>query len=64
MQSGQLSLSWPSWAGNYSAYAASNLMPPVVWQPVPGTPQSSNATYYLRLPVTNGPQQFFRLLAP
>ena len=64
MQSGQLSLSWPSWAGNYSAYTATNLVPPVLWQPVPGTPQSSNASFYLSLPTTNSSQEFFRLHAP
>jgi hypothetical protein len=63
LQGGQLSLSWPTWAGIYSAYSATNLVPPILWQPVPVAPQNSNANYYLNLPVTNASQQFFRLIA-
>ena len=64
LQGGQLSLSWPGWAGIYSAYSATNLVPPILWQPVPTTPQNSNASFYLSLPATNTGQQFFRLRAP
>src|SRR5262249_8266724 len=61
---GQLLLSWPTWAGEYSASSASTLTRPVLWQPVNALPQSSNGIFYLSLPLTNGPQQYFRLSAP
>ncbi|HWX18675.1 MAG TPA: GH92 family glycosyl hydrolase [Candidatus Binatia bacterium] len=57
----QLSLSWPGWATNYSAYTATNLLPPVQWSPVTNPPQASNSLLYLTLPATNGSQQYFRL---
>jgi hypothetical protein len=60
----QLLLSWPTWAGEYSATFAPSLTPPVLWQPVNALPQSSNGILYLSLPVTNSAQQFFRLSAP
>jgi beta-galactosidase len=64
ISSGQLVLSWPTWAGEYSAASAPNLTPPILWQPVNALPQSSNGILYLSLPITNGPQQYFRLSAP
>ena len=60
---GQLCLSWPGWATNFSIYAATNLALPH-WQPVTNPPQSSNELFYLSLPVGNGPQQFLRLTVP
>jgi beta-galactosidase len=63
-KAGQVLLSWPAWAGNYAAYSASNLVPPVVWEPMTNTLQNSNATLYLNLSVPSGAQQFFRLAAP
>jgi cellulose 1,4-beta-cellobiosidase len=60
---GQLLLSWPGWAGGYQPQSASNLAPPVLWQPVSSPPQNSNGTLYLSLPTTNA-QQFFRLTTP
>jgi hypothetical protein len=63
MNGSQLTITWPGWASNYSAYAATNLVSPN-WQPVTNVPQSSNGMYYLNLPTTNGPQQFIRLSNP
>jgi len=60
----QLVLSWPAWAGLYDAYSATNLASPILWQPVPTTPQNSNGTFYLTLPATNSGPQFFRLRFP
>ena len=60
---GQVSLSWPGWATQYSVYAATNLLG-AGWQAVTNVPQSSNGLFYLSLPVTHRPQQFFRLIAP
>jgi len=63
MNGSQLTITWPGWASNYSAYAATNLVLPN-WRPVTNVPQSSNGMYYLNLPTTNGPQQFIRLSNP
>ncbi len=60
----QLLLSWPAWATNYMLYSATNLVPPIQWSFVTGAPQASNGLFYLSLPVTNWPQQFFRLSGP
>jgi predicted alpha-1,2-mannosidase len=62
--SGQIVLSWPGWATNYTAYSATNLLPPTQWSAVTNAPQSSNGVLYLTLPTTNGPQQYFRLGTP
>lgn len=61
LRSGQPLLSWPTWAGAYSVYGATNLVQPILWQPINSPPQNSNGTLYLSLPTTNGPRQFFRL---
>jgi cellulose 1,4-beta-cellobiosidase len=60
----QLLLSWPAWATNYNVYAATNLLPPVVWQIVTNLPQTNNRIFLLSLPVTGNAQQFFRLFGP
>jgi hypothetical protein len=59
----QLALSWPLWASNYSVYAATNLAEPN-WQIITNAPQTSNGTFSLSLPTTNGVRQFFRLRYP
>jgi beta-galactosidase len=64
VQGGQLLLSWPSWAGGYTAYGVTSLAAPIIWEPLAVTPQSSNGWVYLFLPATNGPQQFFKLTTP
>ena len=61
LQAGQPLLSWPTWAGGYSVYAASSLAPPILWQPIPVPVQISNGAIYVPLPTTNAPQRFFRL---
>lgn len=58
---GQISLSWPGWAANYSVYYATNLTPPVAWFPVTNQPQSINENLGLTLPVTNDVARFYRL---
>lgn len=64
LSGGQLSLSWPSWAADYTAYTTTNLIPPANWQPVNNLIQSSNGMVRLALPTSNTPQQFFRLGLP
>ena len=60
---GLLALSWPAWASNYSVFTSSNLAS-VSWQLLTNAPQSSNGLFYLNLPATKGPLQFFRLSGP
>jgi alpha-galactosidase len=56
----QLLLSWPGWATAYTAYGASNLVPPVQWQPMTNFLQTNNGKFNLTLPPVLD-QQFFRL---
>ncbi|HWI56291.1 MAG TPA: hypothetical protein VNZ22_03640, partial [Bacillota bacterium] len=60
----QLTLSWAGGATSYTPYMASNLVAPVLWQPVTNPPQSSNGLFFLLLPAPNAGCQFFRLEAP
>jgi predicted alpha-1,6-mannanase (GH76 family) len=57
-----LTLSWPTWASDWSLYAATNLTPPVIWLPVTNA-VSSNSQFQVSLPF-NAPLRFFRLVAP
>jgi putative alpha-1,2-mannosidase len=57
----EITLSWPGWATNYTAFSATNLLAPIQWSPVTNPPQASNGLLYLALPATNGPEQYFRL---
>jgi hypothetical protein len=58
---GQFAMSWPVGGANYQLYAAPNLTPPVLWNPVTNTPAPSNGRNTLTIPATNA-AQFFRLL--
>jgi hypothetical protein len=60
---GALNLSWPSWAGTFSAYVATNLTPPTVWLPVTNAVGSNNGQFSVTLPIGSG-VQFFRLSSP
>jgi predicted alpha-1,2-mannosidase len=57
----EILLWWPAWATNYTAYSATNLLPPIQWSLVTNPPQTSNGLLYLTLPTTTGPQRYFRL---
>jgi hypothetical protein len=59
-----VTLSWPAWATNYTVRVATNLTPPIEWQLVTNSPQSSNGTTFLTLPTANAEQQFYLLKAP
>ena len=59
----QLALSIPGWASNYSVYAATNLALPN-WRALTNSPESRNDLFYLTVPTTNCPQEFFRLSNP
>ena|GEM_PF-709915 len=58
---GQLALSWPSWASNYSVYYATNLNPPVTWYLLTNQLQSINGNPGVIFPPTNGTAFFYRL---
>jgi galactan endo-1,6-beta-galactosidase len=57
----QLSLSWPGWASNYSAWYATNLNPPITWFLLTNQPQSSNGMFGLILPMARDTARFYRL---
>jgi galactan endo-1,6-beta-galactosidase len=61
LSGGQLSLSWPGWASNYSLYYATNLKPPVAWLALTNQPQSINGNLDVVVPATNGIAHFYRL---
>jgi hypothetical protein len=64
IQGGILSLTWPAQNSGWVLYSATNLTPPITWLPVTNLMTSNNGNYNLLLPATNGPQEFFRLIAP
>jgi endoglucanase len=57
----QLTLFWPNWATNLQVNVATNLAPPVFWQPVTNAPQDEGGVFQLTLPTANESRQFFRL---
>ncbi|MGH7981425.1 MAG: hypothetical protein ACREE6_18765, partial [Limisphaerales bacterium] len=59
---GDLSVSWPGWASNYSLYYATNLNASANWFPVTNQPQSINGNFSVVLPA-NGMAHFYRLKA-
>jgi hypothetical protein len=63
LNSNTLAISWPGWAGGWGLYAATNLTPPVVWQPVTNALGSNNNSFNVNLPLSPG-NQFFRLSNP
>ena len=61
---GLFTLSWPSWATNYTVRVATNLTPPIQWQGVTTPPRSSDGTMFLTFPTAEGEQQYFWLKTP
>lgn len=59
-----LSLSWPAWATTYELQAATNLVAPVVWAPVAGSPVLLNDSWTVLLPAATNGQHFYRLRKP
>jgi len=59
---GQFVLSWASSAANYQLCAATSLVPPILWTPIPNAPFINGATNTLTIPATNA-AHFFRLIA-
>jgi len=60
---GQINLSWPGWADDWSMFSTTNLTPPVNWEAVTNEIIISNGEFQVSLPI-NHPEQFFRLAAP
>jgi hypothetical protein len=61
---GQLTLSWPGWATNFSLLMTTNLTSRSIWLPVTNPAQSNNGFFNLTLPVSNNPYEFFELGPP
>jgi endo-1,4-beta-xylanase len=61
---GPLSLSWSGWATAYELQTASNLVPPVTWSPVSGTPVFQDGLWAQALPAPTNGQGFYRLHKP
>lgn len=57
-----LNLSWPSSAGNFGLFSATNLASPI-WLPVAGIATNQGGLFLMTLPGTNF-SQFFRLASP
>ncbi|HLP76595.1 MAG TPA: carbohydrate-binding protein [Candidatus Paceibacterota bacterium] len=57
----QLVLLWPDWAASFQLYAATNLLPPVVWEPVTNPPVAEAGFVNLSLPMDER-ARFFRLV--
>jgi galactan endo-1,6-beta-galactosidase len=61
ISSGQLSLSWPGWASNFSVYYATNLNTPIAWILLTNQTQTIDGYIGVTLPVTNDRARFYRL---
>jgi hypothetical protein len=60
---GNATLSWPSWAGDFTLLASGSLTPPITWTNVPVTPQTNGDNVQVTLPASDQ-QTFFRLYHP
>jgi PKD repeat protein len=58
---GQLSLSWPAWATNYTLYSTTDLAPPVLWSPVTNAAALIGDFDLVTLPFGSTDQRFLRL---
>jgi hypothetical protein len=53
-------LNWPTSAGPFTLYTATNLAPPAVWLPVTNPPVLTNGQWQISLPPASG-SHFYRL---
>ena len=60
---GNISLTWPTWASDWTLYYATNLAAPVVWSPATNTVGTNNGQFNATIPANTG-MRFFRLGAP
>lgn len=56
----QLTVAWPSWAGDFSLYASTNLAPAPIWMRITNQPTVQGNLLTLSFSTTNG-TRFFRL---
>ncbi len=61
---GQWTLAWPEALGDCQLKSATNLVPPVSWQPVQTEIITSNGMRRILLPTNGLPQEYFRLEKP
>jgi hypothetical protein len=61
---GQPQLVWPADAGWFTLQTATNLAPPVLWQPAPDLPVLLDGQWTVPLTNATGGARFYRLLAP
>ena|SRR2546425_6118803 len=57
-------LYWPSYAEGLDLYSATNLAPPVSWDPMPILASDSNGLRTVTLPVVPNGARFYRLATP
>jgi hypothetical protein len=60
---GNIKLSWPAWATNYTLCATANLAPPASWSPVTNAVTNAGGVLSVTLPIGSG-NQFFQLRIP
>jgi probable HAF family extracellular repeat protein len=58
-----ITVSWPSWATNFSLYSTKDALPPLVWSPVAKAVKTLHGNCTITLPAGDK-QQLFRLMAP
>jgi hypothetical protein len=64
MLEGQWTLAWPEDLDDCQLKSATNLVPPVTWQPVQAEIITSNGMRRIHLPTNGLPQEYFRLEKP
>lgn len=57
-------LNWPLNYVGYTLEAATNLTPPVIWQPLDGPYPNTNGAFKFRRTLPGPPQEFYRLRGP
>ena len=62
--SGEVQLSWPSYAEGLNLYFATNLISPASWNTVAKQPVTSNNVRAVTLPVPPNGSRFYRLQTP
>lgn len=61
---GQFTFAWPGWAAGYALQTATNLTPPIAWQPATNAPILSNGLWRVTAPVAGAGQRVWRLWRP
>ena len=64
LASDEVQLYWPGYAEGLNLYSATNLIPPITWDPVTDSPSLNKGLRTLMLPVVPNGARFYRLQAP